>query len=90
MNGMLGGQESYNGVVSVQGKNVQVTDGKTVIDGQQFLVAPDGAVYLSHEGQMIPVGRVIDGVFQEAQQPQQEQQEQLQMPPQGGMLGGMQ
>ena len=98
MNGMLEGQESYNGTVSVMGQQVKVENGKAVYEGEQFFVSPSGETYIDANGRMVTVGRIINGVFQEvkpqqpppallqqaqAGMPQQPQQPQMQMP-QGG------
>lgn len=64
MQGMMGGQPKtggYNGVVSVEGKQVQVTEGVADVDGQKFLVSDDGSLVIDQNRRII--GYVQDGQF---------------------------
>ena len=60
MQGMMGVEpKGYNGLVDVNGQQVQVRSGKVQFQGQTFQVAESGVVSL--KGQ--PVGMVQQGKF---------------------------
>jgi hypothetical protein len=62
--GMMGGQQQgggYNGVVSVDGKQVQVVEGVADVGGQKFLVSDDGSMVVDQNQRI--VGYVEEGQF---------------------------
>jgi hypothetical protein len=59
--GMMGGQQApeqgggggYNGVVSVNGKPVQVTQGVANMDGKNYLVSDDGSMVVDQDQRIV-------------------------------------
>jgi hypothetical protein len=64
MQGMMGGQPQgggYNGVVVVDGKQVQVVEGVAEVGGQKFLVSDDGSMVVDQDQRI--VGYIEEGQF---------------------------
>lgn len=64
--GMLSGaqqpaQKGYEGVVTVDGKPVEVRNGVAEVDGAKFYVTADGALVIDEKS--LPIGYVENGEF---------------------------
>lgn len=60
--GMMGQEDTgYNGVVSVDGKPVQVSEGVADVGGQKYLVSDDGSMVVDQSQKII--GYVEQGQF---------------------------
>jgi len=61
--GMLSEGKGYTGVISVDGENVQVTNGIFEDDGEVFYVSDDGRLVL--DGEQDIIGYIENGVVKE-------------------------
>ena len=68
--GMMTGQSgdpttshgAYNGVVSVEGQQVEVKNGVAKVEGQPYFVSDNGAMVVDHQGRLL--GHVAEGTFE--------------------------
>ena len=68
--GMMTGQSgdpttshgAYNGVVSVEGQQVEVKNGVAKVEGQPYFVSDNGAMVVDHQGRLL--GHVNEGTFE--------------------------
>ena len=55
--------KGYNGIISVEGEKIKVSEGVFEYDGESYYISDDGSMVVDRERNII--GRIENGIFKE-------------------------